>query len=317
MKKISVAILIIFSLFLGDLAQAQTYSLILNWKPEPEFGGFYAAEVEGIFKKKSLDIKIIPGGSGSPTIQMAAAGEAEFAITTSEEIFISRSHGSDIVALFATYQNSPMCILAHEERGFKSIQDIFQADGTLAANFGHPFFAYLKKKFGIPKARVVPYPGGITNFLIDPLYSQQGFVTSEALLAKENGVKASCFLLSEVGYNSYLTVLITKKSFIDLNPELVKSFVAAVREGWRVYLDHPKKTNEFMHTLNPAMSPGIFEKAAQLQKPFVEPQEKKEQPLGVMSKKNWQTSGNQLKEVGIIKEISRVEDLFVNYNSKK
>jgi ABC-type nitrate/sulfonate/bicarbonate transport system substrate-binding protein len=38
--------------------------LALNWKPEPEFGGFYAAP----FSNNGLDVEILPGGAGTPTV---------------------------------------------------------------------------------------------------------------------------------------------------------------------------------------------------------------------------------------------------------
>src|SRR4051812_16372252 len=59
--------------------------LQLNWKPEPQFGGFYAAELSGAFKKQGLDVEIVPGGVGTPTAQMVAAGKTEFGISTADE----------------------------------------------------------------------------------------------------------------------------------------------------------------------------------------------------------------------------------------
>ena len=53
-------------------AFAQKLQLALNWKPEPQFGGFYAAQLNGEFKKRHLDVEIIEGGSGTPTVQMLA-----------------------------------------------------------------------------------------------------------------------------------------------------------------------------------------------------------------------------------------------------
>ncbi|HEX5638061.1 MAG TPA: ABC transporter substrate-binding protein, partial [Gammaproteobacteria bacterium] len=43
---------------------AQPLVLALNWKPEPQFGGFYAAQVSGYYEKNDLDVKIMEGGSG-------------------------------------------------------------------------------------------------------------------------------------------------------------------------------------------------------------------------------------------------------------
>ena len=36
--------------------------LMLNWYPEAEHGGFYAAKVHGIYDRYGLDVEIRPGG---------------------------------------------------------------------------------------------------------------------------------------------------------------------------------------------------------------------------------------------------------------
>src|SRR5689334_15473475 len=42
--------------------------LQLDWLPEPEFGGFYAARENGDFAKEGLDVAISGGGAGVPTV---------------------------------------------------------------------------------------------------------------------------------------------------------------------------------------------------------------------------------------------------------
>src|SRR4051812_42451704 len=94
-------LVVLFILLFAEAVFAKDYQLVLNWKPEPQFGGFYAAEVEEIFKKRSLPIVLVPGGAGTPTIQVVAAGNADFGVVSAEEVPISRDRGTDIVALFA------------------------------------------------------------------------------------------------------------------------------------------------------------------------------------------------------------------------
>src|SRR3954464_13046280 len=53
--------------------------LTLDWKPEPEFGGFYAAKQGGAFERNKLDVDIKPAGPGAPTWQLVAQGRTEFA----------------------------------------------------------------------------------------------------------------------------------------------------------------------------------------------------------------------------------------------
>ena len=87
------------------------WKLQLNWVPEPQFGGFYEAERIGAFKKHGLDVEIVPGGAGSPTVQMIGAGSVEFGIVSADEIVVARSRGNDVVALFAVYQTNPQGVM--------------------------------------------------------------------------------------------------------------------------------------------------------------------------------------------------------------
>src|SRR4051794_36737259 len=59
--------------------------LALNWKPEPEFGGFYAAP----YSKHGLDVEVLPGGSGTPTVQMVGAGSVNFGIVSADEVILA------------------------------------------------------------------------------------------------------------------------------------------------------------------------------------------------------------------------------------
>lgn len=52
MKKISILIGFISALSLGAPNPVKL-RLALNWKPEPEFGGFYDAVLNDVYKKKA------------------------------------------------------------------------------------------------------------------------------------------------------------------------------------------------------------------------------------------------------------------------
>src|ERR1700722_13721293 len=104
---------------LTSCAKSARTKLALDWKPEPEFGGFYAAP----YSKHGLDVDILPGGAGTPTVQMIGAGSVDFGIVSADEIILARSHGNDVVALFAVYQDNPTGIMAHASRNLTSIGD--------------------------------------------------------------------------------------------------------------------------------------------------------------------------------------------------
>ena len=278
--------------------------LALNWKPDPQFGGFYAAP----YQAHGLDVDILPGGAGTPTIQMVGAGSAEFGVVSADELVVARSQGNDVVALFAVFQNNPQGIMAHASRKLISLADLLKSGGTLAIQRGLPYARLLEKNYGFGKVKIVPSPGGdISAFLADKNFAQQCFIVSEPLTAKHQGADVQVFPVSDVGYNPYTTVLTTSGDFLRQNPDRAKAMVAAVREGWRTYLDDPKPTNQRMNQLNPSMAPEVFAEVAAAQKPLIEIAGTQ---LGSMTKERWEMLIAQLQELGDIQKAPSADDCF-------
>ena len=275
--------------------------LQLNWKPEPQFGGFYAAEVEGIYSRHGLDVTITAGGAGAPTVEMIGAGTVPFAIVSGDEIIRARAKDNPVVALFAVYQTNPQGIMTRAARGFKTLSDVFAHPGTLAIERGLPYADFLEKKYGFAKLKIVPSPfGDLSLYRTQPDYAMQCFVTSEPLAAKETGIEPQTFLIAESGYNPYTTVLATSESYLKANPRIVKSMIEAVREGWQNYLADPTQTNEYMGKLNPTMDAKTFKDSAKAQKPLIETGDTKRLGLGAMTIERWQMLVQQLVDLKVI-----------------
>ena len=292
----------------GESSAAQLV-LQLNWKPEPEFGGFYAAQLDNLYRQHGLNVAIRPGGPGTPTPDMLGAGTVDFAIIGGDEIIRARAHGNNIVALFAVYQTDPHAIMTRADRGFTSLADVFTHEGTLALERGLPYADYLEKKYGFGKLRIVPSPfGDLSLYRTDPNYSMQVFVTAEPFAAKKIGIEPKTFLIADSGYNPYMTILATSESYLRTHPQTVDRLISAVREGWRNYLADPVKTNEYMGTLNPTMSQETFAAAAETQKPMVETADPAR--LGTMTLERWQTLMQQLVELKVIDRPIDVKSIY-------
>jgi len=292
-------------------SNADPIQLALNWKAEPQFGGFYAAQVLGLYAKNGLDVSIIEGGSGTPTIQVLGAGKVDYAIVSADEVVISHDRGAkNVVALFATFQTNPQAIMAHAERGFHSIEDVLTADGMLLWQAGLPYAQYLSKKHAPIKVKTAPYLGGIGNFQNDPRLSQQCFVTSEPLTAARAGLKVKTFLVAESGYNPYTTVLVTTREHLQRHPDEVEHMVAAVRSGWEAYLADPATTNVAMGQINKAMDAQTFLDSAGAQASLIKTSGTEK--LGAMTQSRWQALVDQLTELKVIKRSIVAADLYVD-----
>jgi len=294
----------------GESAKAVKLQFALNWKAEPEFGGFYAAKLSGAFQTKNLDVEITEGGAETPVVQMVANSKVRFGIAAADEVVISQARGTDVVALFAVYQINPQGIMAHPERGFKSIGDVFNTRGTLAIQSGSPHTLFLQNQFRGYKVKLVPYAGGIATFLTDPNYSQQCFVTSEPLIARKKGKPARSFLIADAGFRPYGTVMIARRQFVERNQKQTRDLIDAVREGWIEYLRSPEAANNLMAKLNPAMDGDTMKEAAEVQKPFILASGASPQELGKMSVERWTELVDQLYGIKLIKTKPAADKLF-------
>ncbi len=310
MKKLIVSLVTVISFQSMAASEAKDLKLALNWKPEPQFGGFYTASKFGIFEKHKLKVQIQEGGSGTPTTQMLAAGQTDYAIVSADEIILAHDRGAkDIVAIFAVYQTNPQGIMTHAEKKFSKIEDVFQSEGTLLWQSGLPYAQFIQKKYGAMKVKSAPYPGGIGNFQADPNLSQQCFVTSEPLTAEKAGLQTKTFLVADTGYNPYTTVVAVKASRLKEKPEEVKAMVQALREAWTQYLKDPQPTNQHMASFNKAMDLETFQKSAKAQESLIQI---KGTAVGSMTAERWQTLSQQLFDLKLIKSKAPAPELFQN-----
>jgi NitT/TauT family transport system substrate-binding protein len=280
----------------------------LNWVAEPEFAGLYAARDEGFFQKGKLSVDIAGGGAGTPVVQLVATGKADFGVVGADDVVIARARGVDVVALFATFQHSPQGVMVHASRGLTDLADV--KDGTIALEPGLPFGSFVKKKYGFAGATILPYDGGISKFVLEKTHAQQCYVTSEPIAARAAGADVQIFDAQKIGFDPYAAVIITRGETLRTKPELVKTFIGAVAQGWRVYLTAPHATNETIHGLNLSIELRTLDQMAEAERPLIDAHDTPASPLGAMTAARWQVLAAQLHDLGIITTEPVATDCF-------
>ena len=272
--------------------------LALNWFPEAEHGGFYAAQVHDLYRTRKLEVEILGGGPEAPVIQRVATGAVEFGVTNADDVLNARAQEAPVVAIMAPYQINPRCIMVHSDSGIERIADI--GNITMALSQRPAFSHYLQKKYPFPGVRLVPYPGNVTQFLMDPNFAQQAYVFSEPFVARRLGASPRALLVSDTGFNPYASVLIATEETIARRPELVRAVAQATVEGWRIYLDNPGRTNAYIHRLNPEMELDILNFGARESRPLVLDEVAEKHGIGHMRKDRWQILLDQMMEAELI-----------------
>ena len=114
----------------------------------------------------------------------------------------------------------------------------------------------MKADYGFDEKKVKPYTFNAQPFLADKNSAMEGYVTSEPYaIEKQAKFKPSVFLLADHGFNSYSTLIETRRDLVEKNPGLVQRFVDASAVGWYHYLyGDPKLGNAAIKKQNPEMT---------------------------------------------------------------
>ncbi len=223
-----------------------------DWYPQPEHGGFYEALLKGYYRDQGLDVTILPGGPMNVAEQLVSTGTAQFAMGSSDHLLEADSQGEPLVAVGATMQTDPQGIMVHAGSPVRTFTDL---DGrAIAVKTGSTWFEYIVRRYNLRNAREIPATYSIANFLADPNYIQQIFVTSEPFFARKAGAEVRTLLISQTGYSPY-RVFFTSRSYLAQHPDVVAKFTRASIRGWRDYIQDPSLVNARLLRLNPALAP--------------------------------------------------------------
>jgi len=272
--------------------------LQLDWYPQPEHGGFYAAQLLGYYKDEGLDVTLIPLPQYGGVAQQVASGKADIGLGASDQILEWNSSGLPLVAIAATMQHDPQAVMVHATSPIHSFPDL--EGHSIAAQTGATWLKYIVSRFQLKHLRETPSTLSIASFLGDPNYVQQVFVTSEPFLARQGGAAVRTLLISDSGYDPYRVQFATR-DFVREHPDVIARFVRASIRGWQAYLQNPGPTNAYLLKLNPALNPSQENYSAQTLKAGLFVSGGSDSEIGKMNAERWKTTCEQLKALGIIR----------------
>jgi NitT/TauT family transport system substrate-binding protein len=222
-------------------AQAQPLDKVTfatNWVAQAEHGGFYQALVDGTYRKHGLDVTILPGGPNVNHRLLLPVGRIEFYMSANSlQAFDAIEQNIPTLAIAAIFQKDPQVLLAHPDQGIEKFEDLKKLTLLVSKEGLATYFQWMKRDFGFRDEQVKPYTFNPQPFLADKRSAMQGYVTSEPFGVEQAAkFKPKIFLLADEGFDSYSTLIETRRDLVDKNPGLVQRFVDASVIGWANYL---------------------------------------------------------------------------------
>jgi NitT/TauT family transport system substrate-binding protein len=203
-----------------------------DWYAQAEHGGFYEALAKGYYREAGLDVDVIQGGPGPTVAQLMMAGTADLAMGRSDDVMVYVNSGLPFLIVGVYMEHDPQGILLHADDPVRTFRDL---DGrTLMVTPGANWSNYIKARYHI-NFQSIPLNFGIAQFMADPRFIQQCFVTSEPYFVQKNGGHPRTLLIADSGYNPY-RVVFGLQGYVRTHPDTVRAFLKASLRGWKTFM---------------------------------------------------------------------------------
>ncbi len=98
--------------------------VLLQWQPQAQFAGYYAALKQGYWAAEGLDVVIVPGGPDVVPQEVGSQPSGpEFTVTWLPRVLEARQSGSDLVNIAQVFQRSGTLSVAWAGSGITSPED--------------------------------------------------------------------------------------------------------------------------------------------------------------------------------------------------
>ncbi len=293
----------------------QKVTFVLDWTPNTNHTGIYAAKAQGFFEEQGLDVEIIQPSEGTSD-SIVASGSAQFGISYQESVTFARAEGIPLVSLAAVIQHNTSGFASLKDKNILSPKDF---EGKIYGGWGSPIeeatIKYLMEQAGADFSKVKIATTGDADFFqasasgqIDFGWIFEGW---DGIAAKQKGMELNYIDLGKEAtvFDYYTPVIITNETILAQNEELVKAFMAAAKKGYEFAIENPEEAAEILIKAVPEIDGELVKES---QKFLSQQYQAEAEYWGYQKEEVWQDYTNWMAENGFIKEKIDVSKAYTN-----
>ena len=296
---------------------ARPLRLMLDYFPNADHAGIYAAQASGAYERAGLDVEIKPPPDPSAPLKLLLAGKTDLAISYEPELLLARDKGADLVAVGALVQKPLTSLMAVGKAGVKTPRDL---RGKRVGTAGIPYqAAYLKTI--LDTAGVEPGSVKETNVgfnLVGAMLSGKvdatlgAFWNYEGTDLARRGRDPVILRMEKLGVPTYAELVFVARRR-DLDQEFsarVRRFLQATGRGHAALKADPEAGVDALLEADPGLDRGLQEAVVKATLPVFFPAAGR--PFGYQDARGWQRYADWMLEAGLIKQRQVAERVLTN-----
>jgi putative hydroxymethylpyrimidine transport system substrate-binding protein len=302
----------------GGGGPAEPLRLMLDYFPNADHAGIYAAKESGAYANAGLDVTITPPPDPSAPLKLLLAGKTDLAISYEPELLLARDKGAELVSVGALVQKPLTSLMAVGKAGVRTPQDL---RGKRVGTAGIPYqSAYLKTI--LETAGVDPGSVRETNVgfnLVPAMLSGKvdatlgAFWNYEGTDLQRRGRDPVIQRMERLGVPTYAELIFVARRR-DLDEEFgarVRRFMQATARGHAALKADPKAGLDGLLKADEGLDPGLQEAVVKATLPVFFPAGG-ERPFGYQDPEEWQRYADWMLDEGLIKRRQDAGQVLTN-----
>ena len=237
--------------------------LMLDYFPNADHAGIYAAQAGGHFEQAGLDVEIREPPDPAAPIKQVAAGRVDLAISYEPEVFRARDQGLNVVSLGAVVREPLTSIISLPQAKIRSPRDLRgKTVGTAGIDYQSAYLQTILREAGVPadtvKERNVGFaltPALLTG-RVDAVLG--AFWNYEGTELRLRGRRPRIIRMDEAGVPSYNElVLVANEDALERDGDKIRAFIGALSRGTRDLRRDPDEAIQGLLDANPDLDPEL------------------------------------------------------------
>jgi putative hydroxymethylpyrimidine transport system substrate-binding protein len=255
----------------GSGGGAERLDLMLDFFPNADHAGIYAAQAGGEFKRQGLDVRIRTPSDPAAPLKLLAAGKADLAVSYEPEVLRARDKGLPVVAVGALVRTPLTAIVSLPRAGIRSPADLRgKTVGTAGIDYQS---AYLQAIAGTDVKQVnvgfdlVP---ALVSGKVDAVLG--AYWNYEAIQLRQKGRNPHVIRIDQAGVPSYDELVITaNERDVRDHPDRIRKFLAGLAAGTRALQADPEAGIRPLLAANRTLDPRLQRASVRATLPYFRP----------------------------------------------
>jgi len=296
--------------------QARPVTLLLDYFPNADHAGIYAAQAGGHFRDAGLKVDIRQPTDPAAPIKQVAAGRVDLAVSYEPEVLRARDEGLKVVSVAALVREPLTSIVSLPAAGIRSPKDLAgKTVGTAGIDYQAAYLQTILLEAGVDtktvKQRNVGFnltPALITGKVDAVLGAFWNYEGTELRLKRR---RPQIIRVDQAGVPTYdELVLVASQDALKRDREKIRAFIGALARGTKALSRNPREGVRGLLEANPDLDPRLQRAVVKVTLPLFLP--KKGKPFGFQDPRRWQEFAAWMRENKIVRKIPDASGAFTN-----